>query len=201
MKAIKFIFFFLLSVNVFSQPIPFWLKDKSVDTNFDKRVYLFNTIEDYKNDKGQYIGEFVVNTWDNVIGHNTLYYKNDGKEEKVNLNKHFGFKIGSFYFVMNTKNPKALMKVVKVKEKIFYVEGGFYTNMIFNKKNEGTSSRIRYPFFYTDSLGSEFIELRKIFKLEKNNQNLKDLINCLNNAKKLGAHEMIQAHFDCMRNF
>jgi len=201
MKAIKFIFFFLLSVNAFSQQIPFWLTDKSVDTNFDKRVYLYSTIEDYKSDKGEYIGEYVVNTWDNVMGHNSLFYKKDGKEEKVNLNKYFGFKIGTFYFVMNAKKPKTLMKVIKEKEKVFYVEGGFYTNMIFNKRNKGTSTRTRYPLYYSDSLGSEFIEFKEIFKLEANNQNLKDLLNCFNNAKKLDSHVKVQVYFDCITNF
>lgn len=197
----KLILAFLFSVNAFSQQIPLWLTDKSVDTNFDKRVYLFATIDDYKKDNGQFIGEYVVNTWDNMIGHNTLFYTKDGKEEKVNLNKYFGLKIGTFYFIMNTKKPKTLMKVIKEKEKVFYVEGGFYTDMIFHKKNKGSSSRTRLPMFYSDSIGSEFIELREIFKLEANNPNLKDLLIGLNKAKKLGYHDSFQAYFDCITKF
>lgn len=71
----------------------------------DKKLYMYKTFEDLKNDTGVYKGTFkttIINSW----GRNTLFGDLNGEEKKINANKYWGFRIGNFVFLRKIHVPK-----------------------------------------------------------------------------------------------
>lgn len=145
----------------------------------DKKLYMYKTFEDLKNDTGVYKGTFatcIINSW----GRNTLFGNLDGEEEKINTNKYWGFRIGNFVFRKKNSRPKMLVAIIGVKEKVFYANGYVYLNMLLDAG--GSSFKVKKPAFYSDDFESEIMDIDELIENEEGNESLSPLIDCLKKA-------------------
>lgn len=181
------IIFFLLESTFYSQD------------NSNKNLIIFNTYEDFIGNSGINSG-IVVNYLYTTWGVNKIVVKNGNSEEKINMNKYWGFKIDNYIFRMNKDCKRLPLLIFKNDEKVFYIDG--YIN--FNKiafGSDGYSIRESDGCFYSDNLNSEVFEITKIIKREKDNPRLKDLIACIRKSKKrAGYQSQFNGYMQCLKN-
>ncbi len=92
------------------------------------------------------------------------------------------------------------MLVLNGKEKVFYVDGYLYMDKAIYNENSGSTFRDSDGVFYSDDLNSEVFEITKIISKEKNNPNLKDLIECIKDAKsRAGVQSKFNGYMECIK--
>lgn len=219
------------TISVFSQ-------DYTQDTDkvdYDKKVHSYTTLEDFKNEKSIFVGEYYHYNPD--IDKLTLHFldtsekamkenkKRESKKTKIGFSvmgigfggkfgpktikyktkKIWGFKVYKFVFRVKKSSPKMLVAIIKNKEKVFYVNGGLYLNMIGNGLAEGymtTSNFNSSHVFYSDDLNSEIKDIKKFIKKEKDNPKFTSLVKCLKNSKKRsGTRAKFNSYLHCIENF
>ena len=166
-----------------------------------KNLIVFHTYEEYKNGNGKDYG-LIIGMSNSSWGANKFRVE-DGKRKNgktINLNKIWGFKIGDYLFRMNTYSHHIPLVVVNGKEKVFYIDGYMILNReIWNREPE--SFRDTDGCFYSDDLASEVFEITKMIKNEKDNANLKHMIECIEEAKeRLGAQSKFNGYMQCIQN-
>ncbi|MBG6112143.1 hypothetical protein IWX84_003042 [Flavobacterium sp. CG_9.10] len=166
--------------------------------NSNKNLIIFKTYEDFVSNSGINLG-IIVNYLCTDWGANKIVVKNGSQEEKINMNKYWGFKIDNYIFRMNKDGLRLPLFVFKNNEKVFYIDG--YIN--FDKiafGSDGYSIRESDGCFYSDNLNSEVFEITKIIKKEKYNPKLKDLITCIKRSKKrAGYQSQFNGYIECLK--
>ncbi len=190
MKTIQFslILFFTISLsNIYCQNVS------------EKSLIVYKTYEDFMNNTGLNLGtitNYVSGTW----GDNKIVIKRGNKEDKINMNQYWGFRVDDYIFRMNKDGIKLPLLVLKKDEKIFYADGYLYYNKIMFDRDEGSSIRESDGYFYSDNLNSEVFEITKIIKNEKDNPKLKELIECIKKAKKrYGVQSKFNGYSECLK--
>lgn len=167
--------------------------------NTDLSFYSYLSINDLKNDDGKYHGKFSSYSW-NSWGKNNIFVVKELKEEKVNINKYWGFKINNNIFRNHKSSPKIPLRIISIKEKIFYIDGYFFLGSL--KYGISSSSRTKEAVFYSDTFESKIYTIDKLIKKEKNNKKLLAITNCLKKAKKrYGYQAKFNSYCKCIEEF
>lgn len=165
----------------------------------DKKLIVFNTYEDYVAKKGEDYG-FITGKANDSWGGNKIYVGNAQKDKAINTNKFWGYQIGGYLFRMNTYSLRVPMLVLNGKEKVFYIDGYLFLDKAIYNEDAGRSFRDSDGCFYSDDLNSEVFEITKMISKEKNNPKLKDMIECLKDAKgRMGVQSKFNGYVECIQ--
>jgi hypothetical protein len=167
--------------------------------DFDKKLYVFNSYEDFVNDKPTYVGEYAGRKWDSWFG-TTLYYKDEsGKEHKYKPSDVWGFKIDDYFFrSFDLKNP---VQILKKNIKIFYINAGVMLQRIYFDSPEMETQIEGEAFFFSDDLNSKIFEIGKLKSKAQDVPELEALINCLKRAnKRANAQGRLNSTTECILN-
>ncbi|MES2799641.1 MAG: hypothetical protein V4638_06465 [Bacteroidota bacterium] len=150
-------------------------------------VYTFDSYEDFVTNNGTNRGRFETFSSNLTMGDpklKNLWTIKDDLKVKILPNDYFGFKINGMWFINKTfhSGKKMIMICLKEKGKIFYGNGFHYLSTIEN--NSSTFSYELDKFYYSDSINSIAIPLKKITKREKNNEFYKSFISSLTSIFK-----------------
>lgn len=191
------VLFFLVSFSVFSQEV----KSNSIENEikYDKKVYIYETFNDFENDIKKFIGYYHGWEWNSGFsitfgGKLKLKVKNspDSEDfESVKMDNYWGFVIDNYIFRI-TKN-RMLAVINKKHEKYFYLDGMFVLSMILNESDSANLSFVAEKdlIFYSNNLNSKVFRIQKI-KREKSSE-LTSLRKCIKKAKK---RKSVQGRFN-----
>lgn len=198
MKKLIILFFCLISLNALAQ---------FEKVKYDKKVYVYKSYIDFKEDKAEYVG-----IYDGAISGNTfglagalyLYIKKDENTKKKNFKikkSYWGFRIGEFIFRRNRNDASFPLLVYKHKNKVFYINGEIALSMIKKGSDSGTAWGSR-GFFYSDTFESKTFYITRIIGEEKNDSTLIDISKCIKKAKKrFGDQGRFNGYQSCIDDF
>lgn len=165
----------------------------------DLRLYIFESFVDQQTNNGKYVGEYSSYSWSTTvgIGTNSLWINDNSK--RIPMKNMWGFKIGDYTFRMGDK-PNIPLTVIKMGEKVFYVDGYVYLNYL--KGEDLSTTRTTEPIFYSDELNSKIYKIEDIIKNEKENPQLSDLCECINaNKKQRNPTAKFNANLKCINDY
>lgn len=166
----------------------------------EHQLIVYNTYEDFVADKGENYG-FNTGTSNDSWGGNRIHVGDAQADKAINTNNFWGYKIGDYLFRMNKYSLRVPMLVLNVKEKVFYVDGYVFLRKAIYNESGGSSFRESDGCFYSDDLNSEVFEITKLIKKEKDNPKLKEIIECLKDAKsRLGVQSKFNGYIACIQN-
>ena len=169
------------------------------EIEYDKTVYLYKTYNDYKNEKSENIDDFFSYSHDDVRG--ALLFFNYDYKNKKELNDYWGFKIDSFTFRIKNKGRNKPVSIIKIKGKVFYLNGEIHLDMLSNNSKSG-SVIDDDPLFYSDDLNSEVYKIQRLNNKENGNEKYSELFKCLKEAKKRhGEQAEFNSSLECIMNF
>lgn len=173
----------------------------SQNVEFDKKIYVYKTYEDYVNNVADEKGELDGHEWSLFSGAKIFLKSTSGNERKYFMAKNmWGFKIDKFLFrVVNNDYPVCL---IKQKGKYFYSIGNLQLSRI---KFDSPNMSIQVDgkvLFYSDEINSDVFEISKLKSNEKNNPEYEPIINCLKEAKKRHSKQgVLNSTIDCVQDF
>jgi len=174
---------------------------------YDKKIYIYETLDDFKNDNGKYVGDFygtygvhelIISEVPNKGKRRIIVMGVGGgpKPKTINTKNYWGYKIDKYVFRVNKKVHVAL---IKIKEKVFYADGDIYLSMIQLNSNIGYSSSTSYYYtgiFYSENMLSKIIDIKKFPKKDKD---FSQLTKCLKKAKKrYGSQAKFNSRVKCI---
>ena len=171
----------------------------------DKHLIVFETYNDYKSGKGQDLGlitDYANTSW----GQNEIFIDNgftDRDKPKVKVidtNKFWGYQIGDLLFRMNTYSLRVPMLVLNENKKVFYIDGYMVMKRAIFNEDGGHTFRESDGCFYSDDLNSQVYEITRMVRNEKGNPELKDMIECIKEAKKRrGVQRKFDQYLECIK--
>ncbi len=169
--------------------------------DLDRKVYIYKTFDDAKNDEGEFVGEYKSHKWTNDLtsNKNILFVKKDGVEIKYPLkdSEIWGFRIGNFVFRMARRLP---VTIVKISDLIFYNDGYMFLNYL---DGEGlTTTRSTDVIYYSDNLESEIFVINRILTYKKDVPGMADFLKCIDVGLHLkGYQNRIDACSKCIDDY
>ncbi len=155
----------------------------SVQAKDDFSLTVYDSYEDYKNQKGQQLYEFIGFDW--TLGVLHVYYKvkRKGKDElRKNVTNVYGFSVGDqLYRIIKGKPYRVLMQ-----GKIVYYENGLaHLNMLIGGEDEYGVEQGDWHLI-SDNLNSELVEFpsNKAKKEFGTRSDLQGLFECVEKLKK-----------------
>ena len=203
-KFTGYVFIFLLIPFLgFSQKNQSDNNNKKIE--YDKRVYIYKSFDDYKNDKKEYIGYFYGYRWTAkqvlTFGGKLKLFVTENEDsddyEGVKVDNYWGFTIDNYLF--RIKQNKMLCVINKKHNKYFYLEGQFILSMIKDEEESGTLYEIGESdyIFYSDDLTSKVYRIQKIRK--EKSPKFDSLKKCIKKAKKKrGIQNRLDAYYECV---
>lgn len=164
----------------------------------DKRFFVFDTYEDFKNNEGRYIGLYHAFNW--YWRGNMIRYEVDNAGEDMRVNDFWGFRIGDYYFRNKTAGPNIPVEIILNKDKVFYLDG--YIRLKYLAGEEEAYLRSEKAVFYSDDFESKIYTIDKLIKKEDKNAALSSLIPCLKKAKeRYGYQAQFNNYVECLGEF
>ncbi|MEZ4859340.1 MAG: hypothetical protein R2781_11075 [Flavobacteriaceae bacterium] len=143
--------------------------------------YIFETYDDFKQDKGTYLGIFNGISTD-PFSFKIYYITPDNKKDSKVMNSLWGFKVGDYYFRYKRGRWNSPMLIRGIRGKVFYYEGELFLTMMLHDSDSGTTENTKNLVLYSDDLESDFIKIDKFSKREKDNPMFVELIPCIEKA-------------------
>lgn len=164
------------------------------------KLIVFNTYEDYLAEKGQDYGFVTGRGFPEGPGNKIFVLNGEKKDKGIKVDKVWGFQIGKYLFRMNQYTINLPMLVLYEKEKLFYIDGYLFLDKAMFDEDTGFSYRKSDGVFYSDNLNSEVFEISKMIKKEKDNPKLKEMIECLKDAKeRVGIQSKYNGYVECIQ--
>lgn len=190
MKITTTLLFLFLTSKLFSQT-----------GDFDKKIYVYKTYEDFVNNISEEKGELDGHEWSIFSGVKIFLKTTTGNDRNYFMAKNmWGFKIDKFLFrVVNNNYPICL---IKHKGKYFYSIGNLQLSRIKFDSPEMSIQVDGKVLFYSDEINSEVYEINKLKSNEKDNPEYEPIINCLKRAKQRhGKQAVLNSTIDCIQDF
>ena len=171
----------------------------------DKHLIVFETYNDYKSGKGQDYGLITDHTntsWgiNEIFIDNGLTDRGKPKVKVIDTNKFWGYQIGNYLFRMNTYSLRVPMVVLNENKKVFYIDGYMLMNKAIFNEDGGNTFRESDGCFYSDDLNSQVYEITRMVRNEKDNPQLKEMIECIKEAKKRrGVQRQFDQYLECIQ--
>lgn len=171
----------------------------------DKHLIVFETYNDYKSGKGKDYGlitDYENSDWgkNKILIDNGFTERDKPKVKVVDLNNFWGYQIGDFIFRMNTYSLRLPMLVLNKNKKVFYIDGYMVMKRAIFDEHGGHTFIESDGCFYSDDLNSQVHEITRMIRNEKGNPELKDMIECIKEAKKRrGVQRQFDRYVECIQ--
>lgn len=166
----------------------------------DKKLVIYKTFEDYKNNFPLEAGVYTTNEWNIISGSKISFKNNNGDPQYFYAKNFWGFKIGDYLFKgFGAKYPLLVLK--EKYDKIFYMSGFLMLERIRVDSPKMSLEVSGEQFFFSDSIDSKVYDIDNLKSKAKENPAFNTLINCLKKAKKRHSDQgELDSKTECIMN-